>query len=79
MSHTKIIILLFLAIFTIANAEKIINPKNNADPKSHHCQKAPGNWIGNGQSIILGYMTCDLSNIIWDVLKDGNDTFVFIR
>ena len=78
MSHTKIIILLFLAIFTIANAEKI-NPKNNADPKSHHCQKAPGNWIGNGQSIILGYMTCDLSNIIWDVLKDGNDTYVFIR
>ena len=78
MSHTKIIILLFLAIFTIANAEKI-NPKNNADPKSHHCHKAPGNWIGNGQSIILGYMTCDLSNIIWDVLKDGNDTYVFIR
>ena len=78
MSRTKIIILLILAIFTIVNAEKI-NPKNNADPKSHQCQKAPGNWIGNGQSIILGYMTCDLSNIIWDVLKDGNDTYVFIR
>ena len=78
MSHTKIIILLFLAIYTIANAEKN-NPKNIVDTKSHHCQKAPGNWIGNGQSIILGYMTCDLSNIIWDVLKDGNDTFVFIR
>ena len=77
MSHPKIIILL-LAISTIGNTETI-NPKNNADPKSHHCQKAPGNWIGNGQSIILDYMTCDLSNIIWDVLKDGNDTYVFIR
>ena len=78
MSHSKIIILLFLAISTKVNAEKI-NTINNADPKSHHCQKAPGNWIGNGQSIILGYMTCDLSNIIWDVLKDGNETYVFIR
>ena len=78
MSLKKILILLFLAISTKVNAAKI-NPINNADPKSHHCQKAPGNWIGNGQSIILGYMTCDLSNIIWDVLKDGNDTYVFIR
>ena len=78
MSRKKIIILLFLAISTKVNAEKI-NPINNTDPKSHHCQKAPGNWIGNGQSIILGYMTCDLSNIIWDVLKDGNETYVFIR
>ena len=76
MSHPKIIILL-LAISTIVNAETI-NPKST-DPKSHHCQKAPGNWIGNGQSTILGYMSCDLSNIIWDVLEDGNGTYVLIR
>ena len=78
MSHAKMIILL-LAIFNIANAETINPKKNNADPKSHHCQKAPGNWIGNGQSTILGSMTCDLSNIIWDVLEDGNSTYVLIR
>merc|ERR1712043_64626 len=76
MSHPKIIILL-LAISAIVNAETI-NPINT-DPKTHHCQKAPGNWIGNGQSTILGYMTCALSNIIWDVLEDGNGTYILIR
>ena len=76
MSHPKIIILL-LAISTIANA-KTISP-NITNPKSHYCQKGPGNWIGNGQTTILGYMTCTLSNIIWDVLEDGNGTLVLIR
>ena len=76
MSHPRIIILL-LAISTIANA-KTISP-NIAKPKSHYCQKGPGNWIGNGQTTILGYMTCTLNNIIWDVLEDGNGTLVLIR
>ena len=77
MSHPKIIILL-LAISTIATA-KTISPNITSNPKSHYCQKGPGNWIGNGQSTILGYMTCTLSNIIWNVLEDGNGTLVLIR